>query len=288
MAELIDRRQKKWEAAALLRDAQVPPRQMTALYLLLVLALDVIDSFELHTIFGTFVSLFVSILCMLLSTVLAAGFYLYFLAIRRGERAEFLTIFDGFSFVGKLIALELVTSFFIVLWTMLFIIPGCIAAYRYRFATYNLCENPEIGVMEAIRMSKQQTYGYKRQIFMLDLSYFGWSLLSLLPTVIMTITISSRLPLSIGTNVSSYAGLLDSATIAAYLGIPTVVWVIGQGLWSLVVALFYLPKYHCVQLAYFDTAKRTSGVGTDVPPPENNGYGGGYGGWNGPDGLGGL
>ncbi len=43
---------------------------------------------------------------------------------------------------------------FIFLWTLLFIIPGFIAAYRYRFAVSNLCENPDMGVMEAINMSK--------------------------------------------------------------------------------------------------------------------------------------
>lgn len=46
---------------------------------------------------------------------------------------------------------------FIALWSMLLIVPGIIAAYRYRFALYNLCENPELGVMEALAMSKAQT-----------------------------------------------------------------------------------------------------------------------------------
>lgn len=285
MAEQIDRRQKKWEADALLRSAQVSPKQMTAFYLLLVLALDVLDCFDFHTIMGTFVSIFVSILCMLLSIILAAGFRLYLMAIRRGERSEFLTLFDGFSFVGKLIGLEIVTSIFITLWAMLFFIPGIIAAYRYRFATYNLLENPDIGIMEAISMSKQQTYGYKAQLFMLDLSYFGWSFLSALPTLIMTVVVSSRLPLSLSMQgVSNYAGLTDSATIALYLGIPAVVWVIIQGLWSLVVGVCYLSKYYCVDLAYFETAKRTSHVGANVPPPEDHGYNG----WKGPDGLGGF
>lgn len=285
MAEQIDRLQKKWEANALLRDAQVPPKQMTAFYLLLVLALDLVDSFDIGGMMGRFAGIFISILCMLISIVLAAGFYLYFIAIRRGERAEFLTLFDGLSFVGKLIGVEIVTSFFVALWSMLFVIPGMIAMYRYRFAVYNLLEDPDIGVMEAIRMSKQQTYGYKSQLFILDLTYWGWNLLSGLPTLVMTVTILNKLPLS----VSNYAGLVEPIAIAGYLGIPAAAWVIIQGLWSLVVAMFYLPQFRCVDLAYFETAKRTSRVGTNVPPPEDGGYNGGYGGgWNGPDGLGGL
>ena len=61
---------------------------------------------------------------------------------------------------------------------MLFVIPGIIAAYRYSFAMLNLCENPELGVMEALNLSKQQTNGYKMQLFLLQLSFIGWYLLA--------------------------------------------------------------------------------------------------------------
>ena len=71
------------------------------------------------------------------------------------------TLFDGFSIAGKVILLEIVASIFIFLWSLLFIIPGIIAIYRYRFALYNLLENPDLGLLEAINLSKEQTYGYK-------------------------------------------------------------------------------------------------------------------------------
>lgn len=99
--------------------------------------------------------------------VLSAGFVLYCMAVRRGQRAEFLTLFDGFSFVGKVIGLNIVIGVFTFLWSLLFVIPGIIASYRYRFALYNLYENPGIGIMEALDMSKQQTVGYKSQLFVL-------------------------------------------------------------------------------------------------------------------------
>ena len=79
---------------------------------------------------------------------------------------------------GKLILLNIVMSIFVFLWSLLFYIPGLIAQYRYRFAVYNLCENPDIGIMEAISMSKAQTAGFKWTLFVLDLSFIGWILLS--------------------------------------------------------------------------------------------------------------
>lgn len=88
-------------------------------------------------------------------------------------------MFRGFQDdFGGTFLIGLMTSLFTFLWSLLFVIPGIIAAYRYSFAMLNLCENPALGVMEALELSKQQTYGYKGQLFMLNLSFFGWLLLA--------------------------------------------------------------------------------------------------------------
>lgn len=133
---------------------------------------------------------FVAILCSLLSVILSAGVILYHLGIRRGEARPIETLFDGFFFAGKIILLYIVMAIFITLWSMLLFFPGIIAAYRYRFAMYNLCENPEMGVMEALNMSKAQTYGFKAQLFLLDLSFLGWEILCGLTLGILNIWIS--------------------------------------------------------------------------------------------------
>ena len=166
MAQLIDRKQLKQQMKDLLRSAQVGARGMTLLYLALVCALNLTDSLT-GLVNDGLPAMFVSILTSLLGMVLSAGFVLYCMAVRRGERAEYLTLFDGFSFVGRIILLNIVEYLFIFLWSLLFVIPGIIAAYRYRFALYDLYENPGIGVMEALEMSKQQTLGYKGQLLSL-------------------------------------------------------------------------------------------------------------------------
>ena len=278
-AELIDRKRLKEEVRELLSGAQVSPKAMTALYGLLLLFLNMVSAFAGD---AGVLSTFVSILTGLLSIVLGAGFTLYCMAIRRNERAEYLTLFDGFSFVGKLIALTIVTYAFIWLWSMLFIIPGIIAAYRYRFAPYNLYENPGISVMEALDMSKRQTMGYKGQIFTLDLSYLGWTLLASLPVMAETGMMYYGLLSSAYTYMRG-AAASTAADLTVYTALPAWLWTLIAGLWSTAVSLFYLPNYHCVELEYFETAKRTSGVGEGAEPPAINAWGG-----SGPDGLGGL
>lgn len=278
MFELIDRRAYKQKAAEVLRTASVPARAMTAFYMALLMLLNLFDNAAGSNIIGSFIMIFTS----LLSSVLAAGFGLYCMAVRRGERAEYLTLFDGFSFVGKIILLNIVRMFFISLWSMLFVIPGIVAAFRYRFALWNLYENPGIGVMEALDMSKQQTRGYKSQLLLLDLSYLGWGILSVLPAFVVSYLALSRLDITAFHDYNAYYDAYSAvvANPAGYLGISSWAWVIISGLWSLLVSLFYYPNYVCTELEYFETAKSTSGIGKNA-------------GWNqwgsqGPDGLGGF
>ena len=54
---------------------------------------------------------------------------------------------------------------------------------------------------------------------------------------------------------------LDAVTA---LALPAVVWTLIIGLWQLVVSLFYYPTFQCVELGYFETARRTSGSHADA------------------------
>ena len=273
MAQLIDRKRLKREMKELLGGAQVSARGMTLLYLALVCVLNLTDNFT-GLVNDGLPGMFVNILTSLLGMVLSAGFVLYCMAIRRGERAEYLTLFDGFSFVGKIILLNIVEYLFIFLWSMLFVIPGIIAAYRYRFALYNLYENPGIGVMEALNMSKQQTLGYKGQLFMLDLSYIGWLLLASLTSVVQTGYIYACIFQDPGYYLANPAQVY-----AITLPMPVGLQVVLGCVWPLLVALFYLPVYQCTELGYFDTAKHTSGVGEGAAPKDPGSFDSGWGGF---------
>ena len=208
---MLNRIELKLNAKAITKSARVSAYQMTLLYLVIRFVLGLADNYvsadegtwvEIgdmqfqvqslfhHAAFPTPVVGFVSVLVWLLGCVLAAGYVLYHQGVRRGEEMPISSLFDGFGFVGKIVLLNLVMTVFVALWSMLFIIPGIIAGYRYRFALYNLCENPELGVMDALNMSKAQTKGYKLDLFVLDLTFIGWSLLCGLTLGILSIWIT--------------------------------------------------------------------------------------------------
>jgi hypothetical protein len=62
----------------------------------------------------------------------------------------------------------------ILLWSLLLIVPGIVAAFRYALAPYLMAEHPELTATEAIEQSKQIMLGHKGRLFCLQLSFIGW------------------------------------------------------------------------------------------------------------------
>lgn len=187
---LIDRYAVKAEARELLKTASVSPLKFTALFLLISLVLD-----EVSTAVGylwlndvNLVSLrfpgfnlslsFVAVLTALLSTVLYAGYTNYCLCVQRGIEMPYESLFDAFSFAGKVILLSLVEGILTALGFLCFIVPGIYLTFAYAFSLFHLCEDPGIGVLEAMRRSREETKGYKLQYFTLIVSFLPLLLLA--------------------------------------------------------------------------------------------------------------
>ena len=60
---------------------------------------------------------------------------------------------------------------------VLLVVPGVIKSLEYLMVGYILADEPEIGVMEALRKSKQMMQGHKWEAFVLSLSFLGWEIL---------------------------------------------------------------------------------------------------------------
>ena len=130
-------------------------------------------------LWGSLILLAVSIM----SSVIAVGYQWYCLCISRGEQAGIGHIFDGFGIFFKVVWLEIVIGFFVFLWSLLLVFPGIIAAFRYSQAFYILLDDPDKGALQCLRESKAMTRGYKWKLFVLDLSFIGWNLLTIVPFV---------------------------------------------------------------------------------------------------------
>lgn len=125
------------------------------------------------------IATFFSILVSLFTTVLYGGYYIYCMGIRQRLEMPYAALLDGMGVAGKLIWCSILMGIKIFLWSLLFWVPGIVAAYRYRFAIYNILTDGSLSAGQAIRLSCQQTRGMKGRLFVLDLSFIGWSILSL-------------------------------------------------------------------------------------------------------------
>lgn len=111
---------------------------------------------------------------------LTFGLYSLFLKLVRGEESNVEELFSWFRRIGKTICFMLLVVIKIFLWSLLFVIPGIIAAYRYSMAHYILIDNPDMPSLEAIAASTEMMKGYKWKLFLLQLSFIGWFLLCIL------------------------------------------------------------------------------------------------------------
>lgn len=75
---------------------------------------------------------------------------------------------------------------YLVLWSMLFVIPGIVKSYEYRMIPYILAENPEITANDAFKMSKEMMKGNKWRAFVLDISFILWGILGAITAGIVT------------------------------------------------------------------------------------------------------
>lgn len=141
---------------------------------------------------------------------LALGITMVFMNIFRRKPTAPMDIFNGFEYLMKAVFLQLVTYIFTVLWALLFIIPGIVAAYRYSLAFYILADDPTKGVFQCINESKYLMMGNKAKAFCLDLSFFGWSLLCSIPAVVFTMFFAAQYDYTLFTSGGTYFDMVLS------------------------------------------------------------------------------
>ncbi len=108
---------------------------------------------------------------------ISVGYYYFNINLIKGSDYRFENIFSRIGKLFKIFGLFFMIGLFTFLWSLLLVIPGIIASFRYAMAPYIMAENPEIGIMEAISQSKEMMKGYKWKYFCLQFSFLGWILL---------------------------------------------------------------------------------------------------------------
>lgn len=119
------------------------------------------------------------VISLIIAGPLMLGLVTCFLKLARSEPFSFEGLFDGFKRFEPALVLMLLTVIFTFLWSLLLIIPGIIAGYRYSMGSYILSDNPQMTGKEALEASKKMMNGFKGKLFLLQLSFIGWAILCL-------------------------------------------------------------------------------------------------------------
>jgi len=64
-------------------------------------------------------------------------------------------------------------------------VPAFLLSYSYAMADYLLLEEGRMGPVKALRESRRRMKGFKSHLFWLELSFIGWSMLSMLPQLVI-------------------------------------------------------------------------------------------------------
>ena len=128
--------------------------------------------------FAVITALIMAVAFFVLGSVISLGYSRFNLdLVDRRKEPEISTLFGYFPHWKTAAAAKLLQTLYVLLWSLLFVIPGIVASYSYAMTDYILAEHPELTASEAIDQSKQMMDGNRFRLFCLHFSFIGWDFL---------------------------------------------------------------------------------------------------------------
>ena len=129
-------------------------------------------------VYITIAAIVMAVVYFALGSIISIGYARFNLDLVDRGTPSFETLFGYFSYWKTTAVAKLLQSVYILLWSLLFIIPGIIAAYSYAMTEFILAEHPDLTASEAIAQSKEMMAGNRWRLFCLHISFIGWDILS--------------------------------------------------------------------------------------------------------------
>lgn len=124
------------------------------------------------------VFLLYTIVLLVIGGATTLGYAKYNLNLVDNKDSKLKDLFSQYNRLGTGFGMQFFRALFVFLWSLLLVIPGIIAGYRYYMTPFILCEHPEMTAREAITESKELMKGNKWRLFCLEFSFIGWELMA--------------------------------------------------------------------------------------------------------------
>jgi uncharacterized membrane protein len=110
----------------------------------------------------------------------ALGAATFSISLSKNKNPDIEQLFIGFKRIPQTLVAYLLTLVYVILWSLLLIVPGIIAALSYSMTFYIMAEDETITGKQAMDKSKGMMKGFKTKLFMLDLRFLGLAILCVL------------------------------------------------------------------------------------------------------------
>jgi len=159
---------------------------------------------------------------LLIGGPLFVGLHVFSLAIVRSKEAGVRQLFDGFSSFANGLVAYLLIAVFTFLWTLLFVVPGIMAALSYSMTFFILADNPGTDGLDAIRKSKAMMYGHRWRLSCLAGRFTGWFLVGIFTLGIGFLWIGPYLMVSVARFYDDVRGAKQDIPKPAQQAIPAI------------------------------------------------------------------
>ena len=152
-----------------------------------------------------------TLIALLVANPIIVGGRKFFLENRKQEKTKAATLFYAFQCgnYGNIIKIMFLRNLFLFFWYCLFFFPGMVKHYSYWMVEYILAENPSISRQRAFEISRKTMRGEKWKVFVFDLSFMLWEILSVVTFGLLNIFYVN--PYICATEAELYAELKEKA-----------------------------------------------------------------------------
>lgn len=120
----------------------------------------------------------VQIISLIITAPIAIGQCKLFINLSNNDNPKFSDVWFGFRNILKALGVTLLVGIAVSIGTILFIIPGIIVSFMYSQVYYIMAQHPEMSVIEILKESSKIMKGHKMELFILELSFIGWIILT--------------------------------------------------------------------------------------------------------------
>ena len=125
-----------------------------------------------------FTTIIIPIITLVITGPLAIGQCKFFIKLANRSNPKFSDLWYGFNNILRAIGVTLLVGVIVFLGSLFFVVPGIILAYMYSQVYYVMAQNPELSVVDVLKESARIMKGHKFELFVLQLSFLGWMILS--------------------------------------------------------------------------------------------------------------